>query len=102
MEANNRLQVEYVDLVTLKAYDNNAKKHSEEQIEAVCNSIREFGFDLDDEGPSLGDVEEDEVPEEVVCRCKRGDVWTLGNHRIMCGSATDPDDMEMLTGGGAL
>lgn len=37
-------RVEYVPLDSLRAYDNNAKRHTREQIDAVEASIREFGF----------------------------------------------------------
>ena len=47
------------------------------------------------------DIEDEGMPEEVVCRCKRGDVWVLGAHRVKCGSSTDPDDMaDLMRGGG--
>lgn len=45
------------------------------------------------------EVEEDEVPEDVTCRCKPGDVWQLGRHRVMCASATDPEAVAILRGG---
>lgn len=38
------MKIECVPLESLKPYDNNAKRHTAEQIEAVGNSIREFGF----------------------------------------------------------
>jgi len=59
-----------------------------------------FGFDLEAivELEAAPDVAEDEVPDEVVCRCKPGEVWVLGKHRVMCGSATNPDDVERLGG----
>lgn len=38
------MKVEQVPLGALRPYDGNAKKHTEEQLEAVKNSIREFGF----------------------------------------------------------
>lgn len=38
------LQVEYLNIEDLKAYEKNARTHSEEQIEQLCGSIREFGF----------------------------------------------------------
>jgi site-specific DNA-methyltransferase (adenine-specific) len=47
-------------------------------------------------------VEEDDFDEEsdtVVCRCKRGDVWQLGNHRVMCGDSTSEADVNRLRGG---
>ena len=49
------------------------------------------------------EVREDNYNEEqeaIVCRCKRGDVWQLGNHRVMCGDSTNPEDVEKLRGGG--
>lgn len=41
----------------------------------------------------------DEVPEEVETRCKPGDLWILGNHRLLCGDSTKVDDVERLMGG---
>ena len=38
------VKVEWVPLVTLKAYDNNAKKHDNANVDAIANSIEEFGF----------------------------------------------------------
>lgn len=31
-------------------------------------------------------------------KSKRGDIYQLGNHRIMCGDSTDPDDISLLFG----
>jgi site-specific DNA-methyltransferase (adenine-specific) len=45
------------------------------------------------------EVVEDEVPEEVETRCKRGDVWKLGDHRLMCGDSTCITDVEKLMNG---
>lgn len=58
------------------------------------NSISEidmslFGFDSKDLIPEMEEIVEDEVPEEVETRCKLGDVWQLGNHRLICGDSTD-------------
>jgi len=38
----------------------------------------------------------DEVPEEVETRCKPGDLWILGSHRLLCGDSTKVDDVERL------
>jgi DNA modification methylase len=40
--------------------------------------------------------DEDEVPEVVHPITRRGDVWLLGNHRLMCGDSTMIDDFEKL------
>lgn len=45
------------------------------------------------------EVVEDEIPEEVETRCKRGDVWQLGEHRLMCGDSTSITDVEKLMDG---
>ena len=44
------------------------------------------------------EITEDEVPndEEVETRCKRGDIWQLGEHRLMCGDSTVITDVEKL------
>ena len=62
----------------------------------------DFGFDVGDlmsAAPQI-DVDDPEVPETIQCRCKRGDVWMLGAHRVVCGDATSSEDMEKLAGGG--
>lgn len=45
---------------------------------------------------SEGKCDEDEVPEQVDTRCKLGDVWTLGRHRLMCGDSTSIDAVDAL------
>ena len=46
---------------------------------------------------NLGD--EDDIPEEVETRVKRGDIWQLGRHRIMCGDSTVAEDVARLMDG---
>ena len=41
----------------------------------------------------------DEVPEVVETRCQPGDLWILGNHRLLCGDSTKVDDVDRLMGG---
>ncbi|TXH09391.1 MAG: hypothetical protein E6R04_08115 [Spirochaetes bacterium] len=42
-------------------------------------------------------TDEDEVPENVETRCKLGDIWKLGEHRLMCGDSTLIDSINTLT-----
>ena len=171
----------FIKISELTPYENNARTHSNEQIEAICNSIREFGFInpviIDennmilvghgrieaakvlglDEAPyrrvenltedqkrayiladnklsdlggwdeellsqelgeieldmSLfgfdnieigeldieGDIEEDDIPEikeDQDPKAKRGDIYKLGKHYLMCGDATSEDDIKAL------
>jgi DNA modification methylase len=43
-----------------------------------------------------GDDAAPEAPEQPVSRL--GDLWQLGSHRLLCGDATNPEDMALLMG----
>jgi site-specific DNA-methyltransferase (adenine-specific) len=45
------------------------------------------------------EIVEDEVPEDAPSIVQYGDVWQLGRHRLMCGSATSQKDVQKLLGG---
>ena len=173
-----KLKIEYIHICEIKAYPNNAKIHTPEQIEQIKKSIQEFGFndpigiwhgecveghgrliaalelgieevpiirldnltdeqrkaytlvhnkltmntdfdfsilemeldsitdiDMGDFGFDLDidneDVEivEDETPEEVETRCKLGDLWQLGNHKLICGDSTSITVIDRLMDG---
>jgi len=54
-------------------------------------------------GNGGGDAQEDEFDEEkdeIHIRCKKGDIWQLGDHRLMCGDSTDLETVKSLMGGG--
>ncbi len=62
------------------------------------------GFDIDELGELFNDdtevIEDDfdeEPPEEPIS--KRGDIWLLGRHRLMCGDSTSEEDVETLMDG---
>lgn len=63
--------------------------------------MSEFGFDLDfDDDEEEKEIVEDEVPnvpEEP--KSKLGDIYQLGNHRLMCGDSTDEEQVKELVGG---
>ena len=43
------------------------------------------------------EVDTPNIPEEP--KSKLGDIYQLGNHRLMCGSATEPEDIKKLMNG---
>lgn len=45
------------------------------------------------------DEKDDLVPENVPAKAKLGDIYKLGNHRVMCGDATKKEDVEKLMDG---
>ena len=175
-------QHEMIDINALTPYKNNARTHSPEQIEMICNSIREFGFinpviidennmilvghgrvmaadqigikqvpfrrvtnltedqkkayiiadnklsdlggwddelllaelesieldmsqfgfdlEIDDiEDPDIVEDDPPDVDADAEPKSKRGDVYKLGDHVLMCGDSTDPDDIAKLLNG---
>ena len=175
-----KLEIEYVDINSIRPYKNNAKQHPREQIEQIKRSIEEFGmddpigiwkdeiveghgrliackelgykevpiirldhltdeqrkaytlahnkltmnsdfdldilnrelmsfdtidmsefgFDLDEETEAPAEVEEVDIPEimeEPVS--KPGDIFQIGEHRLMCGDSTNEMDVEKLMNG---
>ena len=108
------------ELVVVKRTDLNTDDDKRKKLAVMDNSTSdssEFDMELlsaDFDVPELQDmgielpeiqveeeqeVVEDEVPEEVETRCKRGDIWQLGEHRLMCGDSTSISDVEKLMDG---
>ena len=63
--------------------------------------MQEFGFEFeDDEEKPTQEVIEDEVPDvPEEPKAKIGDIYQLGNHRLMCGDSTSKDDVNKLLDG---
>lgn len=63
--------------------------------------LKEFGVIIVSEHTRTGatGVDEDDVPEKPPARTKTGDVYLLGNHRLICGDATVPEVAKILMSG---
>lgn len=67
--------------------------------------LQEWGVELGELDTQLEEAEEDDfdvdkaVEETKEPICKLGDIWQLGNHRIMCGDSTKKEDVEKLMDG---
>ena len=54
----------------------------------------------DEEGEQQKAQEDDFDPDKPVeTVCKKGDIWKLGNHRLMCGDSTDAASVALLMDG---
>ena len=71
------------------------------ELENISLDMSEFGFDIEVDEISIdGDSDDDYVPETPKePKSKFGDIYQLGNHRLMCGDATDINHVEKLIDG---
>ena len=82
------LSLELSELQDL-GFDLNLTGFSEDEWDALING----------DGENAGLTDDDEVPEvNDVAISKLGDVWLLGNHRLLCGDATKANDYKALLG----
>lgn len=58
--------------------------------------LRDFRFEPLDK---IAMCDEDAIPEKVEPRTKLGDLYTLGEHRLLCGDSTNLQQVEMLMDG---
>ncbi|MEW8420109.1 MAG: site-specific DNA-methyltransferase [Candidatus Thiodiazotropha endolucinida] len=86
----------------------------EELLKLELADLQDIGFDLDligfsdveldellDGGDDTGESDENLVPEvEQEAVSQTGDVWILGDHRLLCGDSTNTDDLVQLMDGG--
>ena len=71
----------------------------EEELEDLDFGDFDFGFEEFDTMEEVPEIEEDEVPEEPTDqRVQYGEIWKLGNHRLICGDSTDPETVKRLMG----
>lgn len=72
------------------------------EIENIDMDLFQFGFEdliskLEKEGKDDDFDEDEEIPENPYS--KRGDVYVLGKHRVMCGDSTVKEDVDVLMDG---
>lgn len=60
--------------------------------------INEMMADLDREVAGVEDIDTPEPPKNP--KTKRGEIWILGTHRLMCGDSTSAEDVQEVMGGG--
>jgi len=85
------------------------KNTGEWDYDALANyfdvgELTEWGFTEDDlqfwaDEPTEGLIDDDEVPEVEEAITQSGDMWMLGDHKVLCGDATKKEDVERLMDG---
>lgn len=73
------------------------------ELDEITLDMSEFGFDDIELGNPLdeeNEIVEDEVPDAPEePKSEYGDIYQLGNHRLMCGDSTRQEDVEELMNG---
>jgi len=68
-------------------------------VELTGFCLSEFDFDVDEIEFNEDEYDvESNLPENP--KSKLGDIFKLGNHRLMCGDSTNPEHINALIGGG--
>jgi len=93
--ADNRLALE-------AGWDEDLLAEELKALEGLDFNLALTGFELDE----LHDLLEDETDEEVAAPeppdnpvTRPGDLWILGDHRLLCGDSSDPATVDRLLGG---
>lgn len=85
---------------------------NKDNLKTILDDLKLKDFDISKLGFKAGDLESlfgtkeidgktdpDAVPEVKKATAKAGQLWKLGNHRLMCGDATNEDDVKRLLNG---
>lgn len=85
----------------LAEWDFDALEKELAELTAFDVDMSVFGFDesIFDEMSEPQEIIEDDIPEideETEPITKQGDIWKLGNHRLICGDSTDSITVERL------
>jgi len=114
LEAAKLLGLKEVPTITVDLTEEQAKAYrladnklneSEWDMDLVIQDLKELsenmvdltGFDKD--LLIMPDEKDDEIPENVPARSKLGDLYELGNHRVLCGDSTSLEAVERLMDG---
>ena len=93
-EIDSKMLAEVFRDIDPDAIDIDITGYSEEEYHDIISAL------MDATGLEPGDMDEDDVS-EVQDRAisRRGDIWLLGKHRLMCGDSTSAEDAELLMDG---
>ena len=81
-------------------WDEDLLKIELEELADLDFDMGDFGFDPFDDETEQADIIEDEPPEPPIePQSKLGDIYQLGNHRVMCGDSTNAEMVAELMDG---
>ena len=89
-------------LAELAAWDRGLLASELQELESLGFAVEGLGFSLEDlRIPESTDVEEDDFAPALSPNpsARRGDIYQLGRHRVMCGDAASSEDVSALMAG---
>lgn len=78
-------------------WDNELLK--EELFKLPSLNMKLFGFEEEQKEEQIAEEDNYEEPEQLEPIVKKGQVWQLGVHRLMCGDSTKKEDVDKLMDG---
>ena len=92
-EIDSKMLAEVFKDIDPDAIDIDITGYNEEEYKSITAALTEAVKEPELKGPDA------EVAPPKVPTSKLGDIWLLGNHRLMCGDSTDKETVEMLMDG---
>jgi DNA modification methylase len=96
----------------LGSYDNEALAEMLQAVAIDPELLSATGYDDNDVKALLAEIEslpigqdeqlEVQVPATAPSKTIKGDIWILGNHRLMCGDCREPSDVDKLMNNNAI
>ena len=83
----------------IATWDDSALAAELQALDDLNFDMSDFGFSEDDLGDNTDDIADPEIPENPDPITQPGDLFQLGDHRLLCGDSTNPEDIARLTGG---
>jgi DNA modification methylase len=103
---NEELLISEINNIRLNDFDLSLLGFSEKELSQLViddfdieeiSPVKEYEQKKQSEQPVFNEDIVQEPPQEPIT--KRGDIWILGNHRLMCGDSTSQDDVAKLMDG---
>jgi len=100
-----QMEIVIKDNGSFGAWDADALANEWDDLPLGDWGVPEWVTDTQEEEQAPAEAKEDDFDEdtdEIHVRCKPGDIWQLGDHRLMCGDSTDLETVKLLMGGARL
>ncbi len=91
--------IESWPLERLRPYAQNAKTHGPDQVARIAASIAEFGWTVPVLVADDGEIIAGHGRILAATELGLGDLWILGDHRLLCGDSTKREDVRRLMNG---